>query len=149
MEDYEKELLLKDLCARLSYEVIVKNDKLGIEGKLLTVSDYQPACGYILTDIASGNQEYTLIEDVKPYLRPTSSMTDEERKIYKSFFSIGEYSCGGSLYGKEYEYIDSDSDDIVQCISLIDWLNEHYFDYRGLIEKGLAIEAPEGMYKTE
>ena len=33
--------------------------------------------------------------------------------------------------------------------NLYDWLNAHHFDYRGLIEKGLALEAPEGMYKTE
>jgi hypothetical protein len=38
-------------------------------------------------------------------------------------------------------------DDFVNIIKYIDWLNEHYFDYRGLIERGLAIEAPEGMYK--
>jgi hypothetical protein len=33
-----------------------------------------------------------------------------------------------------------------QKVNYIDWLNAHHFDYRGLIEKGLAIEAPEGMY---
>jgi hypothetical protein len=38
-------------------------------------------------------------------------------------------------------------DEIVSSIKIFDWLNSHHFDYRGLIEKGLAIEAPDGMYK--
>lgn len=121
MTETQGRQLLKELSARLPYGVIVKNDKLGIEGKLLTVSNYQPACGYILTDIASGNQEYTLIEDVKPYLRPLSSMTEEEK--WEEQNTVMKF--------------------------LQDFYNERHLDYRGLIEKGLALEAPEGMYKTE
>jgi hypothetical protein len=86
-------------------------------------------------------------DDVKLYLRPMSSMTEEEKKEYESFFSIGEYSCGGSLYGKEYEYIADSPDDISQSICLFDWLLAHHFDYRGMIQMGLALEAREGMYK--
>jgi hypothetical protein len=63
---------------------------------------------------------------IKPYLRSLSSMTVEERFEYNG------------LDG----YIFCDEDVIIK----IDWLNAHHFDYRGLIEKGLAIEAPEGMY---
>ncbi len=61
-----------------------------------------------------------------PYLRPMSSMTVEERFEYNGFDG----------------YIFSDEDVIIK----IDWLNAHHFDYRGLIEKGLALEAPENMY---
>ena len=36
-----------------------------------------------------------------------------------------------------------------KALELLDWLNAHHFDYRNLIGKGLALRAPEGMYKTE
>ena len=63
---------------------------------------------------------------VKPYLRPMSSMTEEEKGEYQAFFNYD-----GVEYPEEY----------------IDWLNAHHFDYRGLIEKGLALKASEGMYE--
>ena len=68
------------------------------------------------------------IENIKPYLRPMSSMTEDEKREYQAFFNY---------YGVEYpeEYID--------------WLNAHHFDYRGFIEKGLALEALEGMYNLK
>ncbi len=65
----------------------------------------------------------------KLYLRPMSSMTKEE---YEEYYNI---SYGITNIGSKYTYYD-----------LCDWLNKHHFDYRGLIEKGLALEAPEGMY---
>ena len=161
MTETQRRQLLKELSARLPYGVIVKNDKLGIEGKLLTVSNYQPACGYILTDIASGNQEYTLIEDVKPYLRPMSSMTEDEKlhvEVDYSFFyndgvfeNIDIFETGG-YYDRDGNY----NERITQratlhvtmndVLNLINWLNEHHFDYRGLIPMGLALEALEDMY---
>jgi hypothetical protein len=69
--------------------------------------------------------------DIKPYLRSLSNMTEEEKK---------SEPCGTSLDG--YMYSD-------EAATYVDWLNAHHFDYRGLIEKGLAIEAPDGMYKIE
>lgn len=71
--------------------------------------------------------EYSEGEKFKPYLRPMSSMTEKEAKD----INLTEY-LKGSFY-----------------VGIIDWLNEHHFDYRGLIEKGLALEAPEGMYKID
>lgn len=150
MTQEDKELLLKDLCTRSPYGVKIHINSHIEEQNHMRLFDVNLEA----ETIGVRNEKWVfraipIIDDedetkvIKPYLRPMESMTDEERKIYKSFFSIGEYSCGGSLYGKEYEYIDSDSDDIVQCISLIDWLNAHHFDYRGLIEKGLAIEVTE------
>ena len=65
--------------------------------------------------------------NIMPYLRPMSNMTEEEKKVYKE---ISVCLCGE-----------------IVAKTMIDWLNEHHFDYRGLIEKGLALEAPEGMYK--
>jgi len=108
MTQEEKQLLLKDLCARLPYGVKYQ-DK--IEGGI-----------HILhLGIISHYERFI------PYLRPMSSMTDEEKEEYDKTFDW-DYSIQGTPF---------------------DWLNAHYFDYRRLIEKGLALEAPEGMYKTE
>ena len=126
METKDKELLLKDLCARLKYGVILHWEgeqnlvKLyGIKTYGKTIDEYifiglgQPEPGY----------DYSMrICDIKPYLRPMEDMTEEEMKEYQAFFY---YDC--VEYPEEY----------------IDWLNEHHFDYRGLIEKGLAIAVTE------
>ena len=103
MTQEEKDLLLKDLCARLPYGVKVTN---GIHTITLTpCSD---------TSIIIKN------EHILPYLRPMSSMSEEERRYLQKL---------------PFPY------------DFVDWLNAHHFDYRGLIPKGLALEAPEGMYK--
>jgi hypothetical protein len=120
MAQEEKELLLKDLLGRVLYGV-----KVDYHTNIFTLG-YNL---YLNNGVAFGNYPmlYFLenIDSVKPYLRPISSMTEEEKREYEAFFNYD-----GVEYPEEY----------------IDWLNEHYFDYRGLIEKGLALEAPEGMY---
>lgn len=71
---------------------------------------------------------------IKPYLRSMFSMTEEE---YEELKEISDY------YGfAPFEYID----DWCPNYDMTDWLNKHHFDYRGLIERELAIEAPEEMY---
>ena len=65
---------------------------------------------------------------IRPYLRSMSSMTEEKWAEYEDM-------CD-SFRGEEF-------------YELIDWLNEHHFDYRGLIEKGLALEAPKDMYSIK
>lgn len=70
--------------------------------------------------------------EFKPYLRPMSSMTEEEKELMK-----GSVICFNELEGNSTLF-----DEIG-----LDWLLAHHFDFRGLIEKGLALEAPEGMYK--
>ena len=110
MTQENKELLLKDLCARLPYGVKVTN---GIHIITLTpCSD---------TSIIIKN------EHILPYLRPMSSMTEEEYEAIRDCFVY----CG---------------DEFIAAGKAVDYFNSHHFDYRGLIEKGLAIEAPEGMY---
>ena len=82
---------------------------------------------------------YTVpLNDIKPYLRPLSSMTEEECKELGKLSAIIE-NVGETLPNAPY-YIE------VARPEQIDWLNAHHFDYRGLIEKGLALEALEGMY---
>ena len=66
---------------------------------------------------------------IKPYLRPMSSMTEEERKEYNEYLFHG-VSIGSIL-------------NTATACELIDWLNKNHFDYRGLIPKGLAIEVTE------
>ena len=74
-----------------------------------------------------------------------SSMTEEERKEYENLFEYEEreYNQGCCFYD-EYKI---DIDDEYRLTTVIDWLLEHHFDFRCLIEKGLALEAPEDMYK--
>ena len=113
MTQEEKQLLLKDLCARLPYGVRVYD---ALNDRTYVIEWLNP-----LNAITSGAGFTTPIEECKPYLRPMSSMTEEEAFLW-----------------------DHESADIVQQI---DWLNAHHFDYRDLIERGLALEATERMYK--
>ena len=137
MTQEEKQLLLKDLCGRLPYGVVIHTDwediKLDRVNCCLGMLYYEhyseeakKKCGYDENDcsiIISG----CYYGDVKPYLRPMSSMTEEEKNEY---------------FGRTLTI------DIVETSrQVIDWLLKHHFDYRGLIEKGLALEAPAGMYK--
>jgi hypothetical protein len=78
------------------------------------------------------------LETVKPYLRPMSSMTEEEKEEYKTI------SIWGEVRESKVHYTD-----ICPTIEGYDWLNAHHFDYRNLIKKGLALQAPEGMYSLK
>ena len=115
MTQEEKELLFKDLCARLPYHPRVKvwlKDGTTEEGAL----DLEHNYGDVLRDAFYYNKIV-----IKPYLFPLSSMTEEEKLMYE-----------GLMIG---------IDNISYMLDVIDWLNSHHFDYRGLIEKGLAIDA--------
>ena len=121
----DKELLLKDLCARLSYGVKVQgNFKWGFDGQIM--DDMRES----VLDIETLEWLMNGIE-VRPYLRPISSMTEEEHTYWDYVYSDSGLGITEGL--------------ISECV---DWLNAHHFDYRGLIEKGLALEALEGMYNT-
>lgn len=127
MTQEEKDLLLKDLGARLLYHPIVHIHDLD-------VIDYD---NYLYPDYLEKMMSYSI--KLKPYLRPLSSMTPEEKKYIK-------YKWGYSDWDTLNDFIDYTLIDTCDAESFIDWLNSKHFDYRGLIEKGLAIEAPEGMY---
>lgn len=137
MTNEEKQLLIKELCARFPYGVIcrlssVKSADISITEKLKIGGLEHFICGTM---------------DVKPYLRPMSSMIEEERKEYENLFEYEEREYNqGCCFFDEYKI---DIDDEYRLTTVIDWLNAHHFDYRGLIEKGLALEAPESMYKTD
>ena len=137
MTQEDKELLFKDLCARLPYHPRVKvwlKDGTTEEGAL----DLEHNYGDVLKDAFYYNE----IVKIKPYLFPMSSMTDEQ--CYKFYCGFVENEIDYNDF-KKY-YFDSCSWDkvltlISDCSDIIDWFNENHFDYRGLIEKGLAIDA--------
>jgi hypothetical protein len=126
----DKELLLKDLCARLPYGVKIKIR----DNDIRTVRNIDTVHGkvnFIETDINSPygvsiEMPLTHRQGATPYLRPLSSMTEKEKMEYVEVWDLRQ------------PYIPTEA---------MDWLNAHHFDYRGLIEKGLALEAPEGMYE--
>ena len=116
MTKEDKELLLKDLCGRLPY---------GVECEIRQREGWSPVLHDKLTcDTINVIQDYDWY--VKPYLRPMSSMTAEEENEYAFLLNDGGWGVSEEL-----------------VINIIDWLNAHHFDYRGLIEKGLAIEVNE------
>jgi hypothetical protein len=88
----------------------------------------------------------------KPYLRPMSSMTEEELKeLNEKYENIAYFFIQKPPYyhGLQAQHSDIGSIEISEFSEIYDWLNARHFDYRGLIEKGLALEAPAEMYKTE
>ena len=136
MTEENKRLLLKDLSARLSYGVICDTPKG--DGHLCSIEQTIFGTYYGVNvdplkrdyfDFGDSEQEEQII---KPYLRPMSSMTEEEREDYEML--------------QTYPGFKTNHTDLTD---MYDWLNEKMFDYRGLIEKGLALEAPMDMYKTE
>ena len=115
MTQEDKELLLRDLCARVPYGVKVQYMNN------IFVIDYVSSYEEVKLDIPDN---YTVgISEVKPYLFPLSSMTEKQKKEY-------QYITERWMYDPSYSISDS-----------TDWLNKNHFDYRGLIKKDLAIDA--------
>lgn len=136
-----------DLCGRLIYNVVCKMSR-NIEfpqdntiTEVLSISGYE---AFVETMKCSACTPFF----VKPYLRPMSSMTEDEKHECEEL---------GLGYTDEGRYEDEDgtkiyigsSFQLIPCIETYDWLNKHQFDYRGLIEKGLALVAPIDMYKPK
>ena len=121
----DKELLLKDLCARLPYGVFCN---IGLDYPLPLQSLFVDKLDGILLDFYEDGKDYQVyLGEVKPYLFPLSSMTDKQK---------GEYNFLCDLVPTElYDF------ELVDNWRSIDYLNANHFDYRGLIEKGLAIDA--------
>jgi len=140
MTQEDKQLLLKDLCARLPYGVIVRHADSLIDSDGNDTGQFWYKRGYLydvckLDDMTTtiiesegsdeeGYEHICFLERTLPYLRPMSSKkTEEEKNDWNSTPR--------------------------NIVEHIDWYNAHHFDYRGLIEKGLALVAPEGMYGKE
>ena len=139
MTNEEKQLLIKDLSARLPYGVkllynsnsIAKiKDRIEILRGIIIGYTIWFETNYNHSEYDSTSGSYG---HFKPYLRPMSSMTEEE---------INEFI----LISDTVLWIGNKRSTCILSLEQMDWFNTHHFDYRGLIEKGLALPAPEGMY---
>ena len=152
MTEEEKQLVLKDLSSRLPYNphILIKDGETLIADDIVLngmyINDWMtiPSC-----------QNMT----IKPYLRPMSSITEEEKKELLTLL-VGEDAIGyfqvesneitntdeKIQFGPNWQYhwLNFSNENI---LLYVDWFNAHHLDYRGLIEKGLALPATENMYK--
>ena len=123
MTQEAKDLILIDLCGRLPYDIVI-NDEYG---DYINVNIHNAHIEHLIDRVVSGLD--------KMVLRPMSSMTADEGDEYMSL-KENIIACDDITY-------------FFETHKSIDWLNKNMFDYRGLIQKGLAIEAPEGMYNNQ
>lgn len=143
MKKEDEDLLLKDLCGRLPYGVkcfvnyVICNE----------TTDYEDVKSSTVDTLVTINQqtesyffewlcEWFDIDEFKPYLFPLSSMTEEQKQ--ESPFESSLLNAFINGYISLFEDEELTVDDVVR---MLDWLNKNHFDYRGLIEKELAIDA--------
>ena len=138
MKQEEKDLLLKDLCARLPYNVRMYeiNPIHNIQLELFLAS---VTCeSNIAVKTKNKGIMCGAIEEFKPYLFPISSMTEEQREEFLNIQTEERQILLNALI--EYKSGKYDKIPIIAPYKQIEWLNKNHFDYRGLIEKGLAID---------
>lgn len=125
----DKKLLVKYLCARLPYQLKVKVDNDKEPYTLLAINANNNICviGLQFDDVYATSR--VEIERIRPYLRKKASMTAEEWTIYHDF--CDEHY----LFDYGHVYFDTPES--------LDYLNENHIDYRGFINKGIAIEVTE------
>lgn len=143
MTQEAKELLLKDLCARLPYGVVCD---IGLEHPLPLQRLFVDRLDGILLDFYEDGQDYQVyLSEVKLYLFPISSMTEEQFNDLKEYTGLKYSGCTLELVEwndkcKTLEFwVEETPADII--IKVFDWCNENHFDYRGLISRGLAKDA--------
>ena len=121
-QEEEKDLLLKDLCARLPYGVCYKHiawdDERGEECIAAQIYSIN-SDGYVKNCY---DDETVYIDNVRPYLFPLFSMTEEQEKEYND---LNCYELGCFPHTED----------------ALDYLIKNHFDFRCLISKGLAIDA--------
>lgn len=148
MTQENKDLLIKDLCARLPYGAKVKfrvNDVIAIEDNITYVVDGEYSYitdgkSYLTLDIIKALFKNWL-DEIKPYLFPLSSMSEDQK--YEFYLKFIAKDCDFDYFkfyldnGKWHKLITS----LLAVEEIIDWLHKNHFDYRGLIPMGLAIDA--------
>ena len=135
MTQEEKDILIADLCGRQPYGLIIKcNDGFRQSKEKLVSIDF----GNELI-----NYDWRLT-DIKPFLRPMGTMTEEE---YNEMFN--EFYLAQEEFSRDYSNTCFVGKIIGNDMVRLDWLNKNMFDFRWLIRKGLALEAPEGMYNEK
>ena len=140
MTQEDKDLLFKDLCARIPYNVKCYNSKYGTdlaEEAICITVHYNHPC------VQLGTHLYKL-EQVRPYLFPLSSMTEEQEKEIQEIVGNSDNACIiRKTYGLKLwlDYIDTDPTIWLDTIFEVqDYLNKNHFDYRNLINKNLATD---------
>lgn len=147
MTEENEELLLKDLCARLPYHPLIKIYNDSWEG--CRVGEYDNNLSYLHVEAFLCDRI-----EILPYLRSFSSMTKEEKEQLEEL-TYNEHEDFVTTTGRRM-ILATDSDTgygsayFSENISeVVEWLNKHHFDYRELIKKGLALEAPANMYNIK
>lgn len=147
MTQEEIQLLLKDLSARLQHKVRIKIGEYSDYTLVgIVITDEKP----IKVEVIENGIPYKIEvspDIIKPHLRPMSSMTEEE--IDKLLTIIKEESSELIEQIKNNDYGIKEKKYHFNSYKELDWILSHHFDYRGLIEEGLALEASEGMYNTK
>ena len=139
MTQEQKDILLKDLCARLPYGIKVEIKYYDDAWELLAI--YTNGTTYATRDI--GYPIETYFEDCKPYLFPLSSMSEEqEEEISKRYNYHNPYELCVEITNHSEGYWDNDTScNLQDYLWLENWFNKNHFDYRGLIPMGLANDA--------
>lgn len=139
MTQEDKELLLKDLSGRLPYRVMCN---IGLKYPLQLQRIFVDKLDGILLDFyEDGNDYQVYLSEVKPYLRPLSSMTGEEKEKLKNISDADEVTSNSICY-LEGDTLEDYMSEIpfILCYNIVAWLLENHFDFMGLIPRGLAIE---------
>lgn len=149
----EKQLSIEDLSARLPHGVIVDikyNKEHGSSDRLRICDEGHSVLNTDILGLYIQDEIY-----IKPYLRPLSSMTEEEKRDlvehYKFYYDECSEGISNGIYSAQFNrtvyqmVYENDIEDITK------WMDTHYFAWRTLngndmFELGLAIKAPEGMY---
>ena len=147
MTQEEKQILMIDLCGRLSYgvkclditpiEQFKDKNLWEIDRIRADVMEFGVSNCYV----CYGN--YINIHNIKPYLFPLSSMTEEQKKEISKMYNYHNYYglCIEITYHSAGYWDDDNSCNLQDYLWLEDWYNKNHFDYRGLIPMGLANDA--------
>jgi hypothetical protein len=124
MTQNEKDILLKDLCARVPYGVKFKHEGRRTIGKILSIAPKYTYTSVVYFDDAINHPKECDMDDIKPYLFPLSSMTEEQKREY--------HELVGGFFGASV---------LISIEDLTDFFNKNHIDYRGLIPMELANDA--------
>ena len=134
MTQENAKLIAQELGSRLSYGV-----KIRVNDKIETVETVEGI--NILDNIVEfGTYMACDIDEIKPYLFPLSNMTEEQYDEMEKIVS-DDYLENIQITKEMREKVDFITHFPIYCPNVIDWFNKNHFDYRGLIEKGLALDA--------
>lgn len=138
MTQEQKDLLLKDLCARLSY---------GVKGRVSRSDCNNRKCEFVATIDGKLYDRFAVFQEswydnvtIKPYLFPMSSMTEEQYYEMEKIVS-DDYLENIQVTKEMREKVDFITHFPIYCPNVIDWFIKNHIDYRGLIPMGLAIDA--------